>query len=509
MSKSNKKQIAKNTLSLFSRMLVTMVVSLYTSRVILDALGASDYGLYSVVGGVVVLFSFVSTSMATSTQRFLNFEKGKGDVQRLKRVFGTSIFVHYILAIGLVIIIELAGLWMLNNKLNINPDRLLAANWIFHLSVISFGFTIVNVPYKSAIIANEKMSVFALIGIIEVILKLIIAISISFTKGDKLIWYGALILGATLVINSAYTIYSKRNFPECRTGVVRDKEFLGAILGFSSWNLMSSLSIVLRNQGVSILFNIFFGTIVNAAQGIANQVSNIITGFTATFTQAINPQIVKDYAAGRLESMRSMVMFGSRVSFMLLFLIAFPIFIEADFILSTWLKTVPEYTIIFTRLVLIQVLVESFASVHSTAQGATGDVKVYHFVLSCLGMLNLPISYFILKAGVLPYYVFIILISISAIISVLRLVFLRKSIGLSLKQYLADVGLRCFMVFIVAVPIPVFLKFNLENTLVNAFLVSSVSVVLIILCSFFLGLTHSERSKIVIQVKDKLNINSN
>ncbi|TJZ59879.1 hypothetical protein FAZ15_13365 [Sphingobacterium olei] len=507
MSTSNNKRIAKNTLFLFLRMLVTVMVSLYTSRVVLDVLGVRDYGLYSVVGGVVLLFSFISTTMASSTQRFLNFEKGRGDTNRVERLFGTSLFVHIVLGLCLFIIVESAGLWMLNKKLNIDSERLTAANWIFHLSTISFVFTILNVPFRAAIIANEKMNVFALINVVEVLLKLIIAISIPFFRGDKLIWYGVLVLLSTLIVNAMYSIYSKRKFLECKGKICRDNEFLKSIFGFSSWTLLSGFSIVLRNQGLSILLNIFFGTTVNAAQGIANQVNTVITGFAANFTQAVNPQIVKDYAAGRMKEMRNMVMFSSRVSFILIFLIAFPIFVEADVILKIWLTTVPEYTVFFTRLVLAQALVESFASVHSTAQGATGKVKLYHFTLSLLGILNLPLSYFVLKAGAVPYSVLIISIIISGMISISRLIFLRKSIGLSLVKYFYDVVLRCLGIFLVSIPIPLLLKIRLNDSLLNTFLISLLSALIIGVSSFWIGISSIERDRLTGSIKAKFKLN--
>lgn len=506
MNISNSRRITKNMMSLFFRMFVTVIVSLYTSRVVLDVLGISDYGLYSVVGGVVALFSFMSASMASSTQRFLNFEKGKGDSLRVEKLFGTSRYVHILLAVVLLIFVEVIGLWILNYKLSIPIERVDAANWIFHLSTASLAISIMNVPYRAAIIANEKMEVFAVLSILEALLKLIIAFSISLFPGDKMIWYGVLILGSTLIVNISYTFYSRRKFPECRGSIERDALFLKSIMTFSSWTLMSGLSVVLRNQGVSILLNIFFGTIVNAAQGIAIQISTIITGFAANFTQAVNPQIVKDYAAGKLEQMHAIVMFSSRISFILLFLVAFPVFVEADFLLKIWLREVPEYTILFTRLILIQVLVESFASVHSTAQGATGKVKLYHFVLSLVGMINLPASYLLLKNGVAPYAVLIVAIIVSAVISIIRLFFLRRSIRLSLKRYLFDVGFRCFGVFTITAPLPLILKINLSNTMWNAIAICALSVALIIVSSFFVGMKTEERNSVVLKIKAKLNL---
>ncbi|MFD2598059.1 lipopolysaccharide biosynthesis protein [Sphingobacterium corticis] len=503
---SNNTRIARNTVSLFFRMLITVLVSLYTSRVVLSVLGVEDYGLYALVGGVVTFFSFISGTMSSSTQRFLNFGKGKEDLDQVKRVFGTSVFVHALIAIGLLALVEGIGLWFLNYKLNIEPERLEAANWVFHVSVLSFVLTIANVPYRSVILANERMSVFAVISIVEVLLKLLVIFVIQWVSGDKLIWYAIMLLVSTVVVNLIYRFYSKSQFQECKGGLKWDSDIAKKLFGFSVWTLISGFSIVLRNQGASVLLNIFFGTVINAAQGIANQINAIIVGFTANFTLSVNPQIVKDYAAGRLDEMRKLVMFSSRIAFVLLLIIALPVVIEADIILSTWLKEVPDYAVFFVRLILIQALVESFASVHGTAQGATGKVKQYHVVLSAVGLLNLPIAYLVLKAGAAPYSVLFISIALSAVISVLRLFFLRKSIELSLRQYAKQVIWRCFLVLAIAVPVPLFLRYQLENTVINAIIICIVSVIMVILTTVVFGVSAKERSSLINKIQKKLPI---
>lgn len=502
--RSSNKKIALNTLALYFRMIVIMIVSLYSSRVVLDALGVSDYGLYAVVGGVVALFTFISNSMASTTQRFLNFEKGKNTAGTLSVLFGTSRYVHILIACGMFLLIESIGLWILNRTLNISPERMFAANWVFHLSTLALLFTIINVPYRAVIIANEKMEVFALLGIIEVVLKLGIAWAITFTPGDKLIWYGALILVSTFLVNFSYVMYAKKEFAECRGPLVRDKRYLGNMFSFSSWSLLSGVSIVLRNQGINILLNLFYGTIMNAAYGIANQVSVIVTGFVSNFTQAVNPQIVKDYASNRIDLMHNTVIFSSKASFLLLFLFAFPLFIEADYILTLWLHEVPQFTVIFTRLVLLQVLVESFAAVHGTAQGATGKVRLYHIVLSTVGMMNLPISYFTLLAGAQPYIVFVVSIVISSIISILRLLFLRRSIHLPLKRYFSSVVVPCFGVLAVTIPVTVLLKTQLPDTDTSVLVTICVCVLLILIATFYLGMKTTERDTVILKIKSKL-----
>lgn len=482
-----------------------MAVSLYTSRIVLNTLGASDFGLYNVVGGIVTLFAFINATMATSTQRFLNFEKGTNNVLKLQKIFGTSLYIHTIIATAVFIFAETFGLWFLNAKLNIPGDRMVAANWVFQFSVLTFVASITTVPYYAAIIANEKMSAFAYISILEVVLKLVIVYCLQLFLFDKLILYAILMFAVTFIIRMIYKGYSKKQFAECQSKMTRDKELFKMMMSFSSWTVLSSLSIVLKNQGISIILNLFFGTVVNAAQGIAVQINNTVSGFAANFTQAVNPQIVKRYAAGETDSMTKLMLYSSKFAFFLILLISLPIIIETDAILKLWLKNVPEFTIIFVRLVLILSLVESFSSPLATAQGATGKVKTYHLTLSSLGLLNLPVSFALLHFGFQPYYTLLVSIVISSIIGIARVLFLRKSIGLSLRLFGRDVFLRAALVLLISLPIPLYLHSYMSRSLSHSFLICFVTGVMVILSVYFFGVRKDERLAFVRGIKNKLN----
>jgi len=485
-------------------MTITIVVSLYTSRVVLNVLGASDYGLYNVVGGVVAFMGFLNGTMATATQRFLNYEKGVGQVDKLKRIFGTSLFIHRMLALIIFVVAETLGLWLLNSRINIEPDRMGAANWVYQCSVLSLILSVLSVPYNAIIIANEKMSAFAYISILEVVLKLLTVVGLLFFGSDKLKLYATSILVVTLIVRAVYGYYATRNFEECRTKVVADKDFFRHMLSFSGWTVFSHLSIALRIQGINIILNVFFGTLINATQAIAVQVNTAITGFVTNFTQAVNPQIVKNYAAGDLERMRQLIMYGARFSFFLILFFSLPILVETPMVLKIWLKDPPDYTSIFVRLILVQSLIESLSAVLVTAQSATGKVKNYHLALSSIGLLNLPISYLLLKAGHQPYVTLYVSILISAAIGMVRLMFLRKSINLSIRKFATNVILKCFFVSLLAAALPFFLQTQLSPTLANGLIICAVSCLSVLAAIFFVGFDKDERIRVMDIIIQKL-----
>ena len=349
-----------------------MIVSLYTSRVVLSTLGVEDYGLYNVVGGIVVVLSFLNSAIAGATQRYLNFEMGRGGSVALKRVFSTSLLIHFIVSGVILLMAETLGLWFLNNHMVIAEDRIMAANWVYQFSIASFILTVLSVPYNATIVAHEKMSAFAYISIIEVVLKLFIVYLIQVLLFDKLIMYGFLIMLISVTIRIIYGTYCKRKFIEATFSKQNiDKSLLKNMLSFSSWTIFGNLGYILHTQGIAIVINMFFGAAVNAAQGISNQVNSAVSGFVSNFQMALNPQIVKNYAAGNLEDMHKLMYRGCRFSFFLISIFAIPLIIEAPAILNFWLEEIPEYTIIFVRLILLISVCNSYSSIMATAQGAT------------------------------------------------------------------------------------------------------------------------------------------
>ena len=478
------KRIAKNTLLLYFRMLFTMAVGLYTSRVVLNTLGVEDFGIYNVVGGIVVVLSFLNGAMAGATQRFLNMELGCKDYDRLKKVFATSILIHFGASLIVLLLAETIGLWFLNTHLNIIPERMVAANWVYQLSIAAFIVSVISVPYNATIIAHEEMSAFAYIGILEVMLKLAVVLVLAISPFDKLIFYAFL-----LFVVSSWQI---------------EKPLLKSMLSFSSWTIVGNLSYICHTQGVAIVMNLFFGATVNAAQGIANQVNAVVKGFVTNFLQALNPQVVKTYAEKDMDSMHKLVLRGSRISYFLVAFFTIPLVLEAPTILHIWLNNVPEYTVSFVRLVLLLSLFESFASLLSTAQGATGRIRNYQIVLTVIGLFHLPLSYFFYWLGYEPQAAMYIYLVLVCIIQIVRINIVCRSIGLSRRLFFNNVLLRCLWVTIVALIFPLFLHLKLIPSLWNTILISFVSVVTIVVSAFLFGFTQIEKKVVWMNVRKKL-----
>lgn len=399
MSSESTRRIAKNTGFLYVRMLLTMGVAFYTSRVVLNALGVEDYGIYNVVGGVVAMFSFLTGMFTSATQRFLNYEMGLGNRKRLNEIFSMSITLNAMIAILIVLVSEIVGLWFISHKLVIPDDRLMAAHWVFQFSLLAMAVTIISTPYNAVIIANERMDVFAYISIVEVMLKLGVAVIIAFYGEDKLIVYGALLLLVALIIRGIYSVYCKKKFQECRYKFYWDRRLFYEMGTFAGWNMYGNFAFVMITQGVNMLLNMFFGPVVNASRAIAVQVQTAIQGFATNFTMAVNPRIIQDYAQGEKESMFRLMCISAKSSFYLLLILIIPVLIETETLLKLWLKQVPEYSVVFVRLMLIQTLIGILTNPLQTAIHATGKMKKYQLLTGTLTLMNIPISYFLLHNG--------------------------------------------------------------------------------------------------------------
>lgn len=496
MPSSKSQRIAKNTLFLYFRMLITMLVSLYTSRIILNTLGVEDYGIYNVVGGVVMMFSIINGTMATAVQRFMNYEMGKKDEERLKTVFNISVVIHIGIALIVLILLESIGVWFLNNKMNISPERMNAANWVLQFSTFSFVATILSVPYNAAIIANEKMKAFAFISILEVSLKLLIVFSLSWFSFDKLKLYAVLMFLLSVLLRIVYGIYAKKKFRECRFQWKWDKNIFKEMTAFAGWNMIGVSSSILRTQGVNIVLNIFYGTFVNAAMGIANQVKNAIENFTNNFIVALNPQITKSFASGDKSYLMTLVFHGSKYAFYLLLFISLPIILEAEIILKLWLKTVPEYAVIFVRLTLVVSLIESLSKTLIQAMFATGKIRDYQLVVGSITLLNLPLSLLFLYWGYPPHVVFIIAIIIAIISLFVRLTMLKTMINIQVKSFLYKVVINVTIISILSALIPTAILFSLEPGFKRLLLVTFTSILSTTLMIYIIGLTAKERNLI-------------
>lgn len=504
----NNKRIAKNTLLLYVRMLFMMAVSLYTSRVVLNALGVEDFGIYNVIGGVVAMFSILSGSLSAAITRFITYELGTENQENLKKIFSTAVTIQISLAILIILLAEVTGVWFLNVKMNIPDERIVAANWVFQFSILTFAINLISVPYNASIIAHERMSAFAYISILEAIGKLAIAFLIIISPMDKLIFYAILMCIVALVIRFAYGVYCKRHFEECTYHFIFDKDLLKQMFGFAGWNFIGAASAVLRDQGGNVVINLFCGPAVNAARGIAFQVNAAISGFVTNFMTALSPQITKSYASGEHHYMMTLIYQGARFSFYMLLLLSLPVLLNTHYLLELWLKIVPDHTVLFVQLVLAFAMSESISNPLVTAMLATGRIRNYQLVVGGLQMMNLPISYVLLRMDVFPEVIIVVAIGISQCCLVARLLMLRGMIGLSVKKYLKKVYINILTVTIAAAIIPFLLTCKLEESFQTFILSSLAAVICTGIAIYYIGCNKSERQFVLNKlyaIKNKLN----
>lgn len=497
--KADNARLAKNTMFLYFRMIFIMAVTLYTSRVVLRVLGVEDFGIFNVVAGVVAMFGFLNSSMSATTQRFISYSLGKGDAN-LNKVFSTCVLTHALIALGVLVLVESVGLWFLYNKMIIPEVRMDAAFWVFQFSALSTVVTVMSIPFNADIIAHEKMSAFAYISIVEVCLKLLIVFLLDVGNIDKLVLYAFLLLLVQCGIFLTYMGYCLRHFKESRFRFVYEKKLFSEVFSFAGWNLWGYLASILYTQGLNILLNVFFGPVVNAARGLANQVDGAIRLFASNFQMAINPQIVKTYAAKDLESMHKLVFRSSKFSFFLLLALSLPVMIEAPVILRLWLSTVLDWTASFLRLMLVVVIVDSVANPLMTSAAATGRIKLYQSVLGGIQLLIVPVAYVVLRMGGEPNSVFVVHICICLIAFAVRLFIVRGMVGLSIKKYLMEVCVKSGVVTVVATVLPLTLYFSMNNSLLSAIVVVFVSLGSVAVSAYAIGLTKSER----VFVSDKI-----
>ena len=490
----NNKRIAKNTLLLYFRMLFMMLVSLYTSRVILNTLGVVDFGINNVVGGVITMLGFLTGSLGAASSRYITFDLGKGDMSVMKRTFGNIKSIHYILAGVILLVGETLGLWFMTTQLQIPAERETAAFWVYQFSIFSSIMSVVSVPYNATIIAHEKMSAFAYITIVDAVLKLLIVYLLVLLPFDKLIMYAILFFCIQAFDRIVYFTYCTRHFEETRTKCCRDKKLFKEIFVFAGWTMNGQLAVIGYTQGLNILLNMFFGPAVNAARGIAVQVQNICQQFCSNFQMALNPQLTKSYAHGDLTAMHSLLIKSSKFSFYILFFIALPLIYEAPLVLKLWLGIVPDHTVIFLRLIMVVGLLYTLSNPIIVSVHAVGKLKKFQIVEGSMLLLILPIAYILLKfCGIRPEYVFLVHILIEICTQFVRLKIVLPMIQMKLKDYLVKVIEPVVLVIIVAPVIPYFLYKNIEMGYVSFFLVCSLCIVCSSLVIYFLGCSVSER----------------
>lgn len=504
-SSDNNKRIAKNTLVLYFRLFLTMGVSLFTSRVVLNVLGVEDYGTYNVVGGVIAMFSLFTGSLSAAISRFLTYELGRGDKQKLSLVFSTSVNIQVFMAIVVTILAEIGGVWFLNTHMNIPEGRMEAANWVLQFSILAFAINLISIPYNAAIIAHEKMTAFAYIGILEVVLKLVVVYMLYISPIDKLITYALLLAVVSIVIRLVYSIYCNRHFEECHYRMVYDKSMLKQMTGFAGWNLLGTGAYLFNTQGVNIATNIFFGVTANAARGVASQVEGVIRQFVNNFTTALNPQITKSYAAGDMQYMFSLVCRGSKFSYFLMFIFAVPFMFETETIMQLWLKNYPPEAPLFLRLSMIGTLFDILGNSTANATWATGNVKRYYIIVGGIGCLVFPISWLCFSLGCAAYSSYVVFAVIYIVLVLVKLYIVQWLMDFPVTKYYREVFGKIIPVSILSFALPTIPYMYIEHQLWRCFVVCTVSMLSTSGIIYVLGLTKGERNMVNAKLSQIMN----
>lgn len=502
---SDNKRIAKNTMFLYIRMFLIMGISLYTSRIVLKVLGENDFGLYNVVGGIVMMFTFLNGALAGATSRFITYEIGRKDYIQLHKVFNVAFLTHIIIALVIAILAETIGLWLLYNKMVIPAGRFDAAFWVYQISVLSCIISITQVPYSAAIIAHERMNIYAYVGIAEVCFKLAIAYLIGISTYDKLIVYASLLFSVQLLLMIYYRIYCKKHFAECKLKFVSDKQMYRNMFIYAGSDMIGNLAGLAQGQGLNLLLNMFFGPAVNAARGVAYQVQGAVTQFSGNFMTAVKPQIIKKYAAGEINDMMRLVIQSSSFSFYMMLLLVAPICFEADFILTLWLGEYPEHTVSFLRLILVLCMIQTLKTPRTTVFHATGKILLPNIVVGTILCLAFPMAYVVLKFGGTPNSVFWTAIGSMAASEVASILILKRRINYPVRSYVLNVHIRCIFVTAVSLIIPFMVRYNFSPEGFSGFIVTGITTtVCIIATGYSIGLDKEMRVKINKLLKKKL-----
>lgn len=500
-NKPSNQRLARNTLLLYFRMLLLLLISLVTTRIVLKGLGVFDYGLYNVVAGFVVMLSFMTGALGNATQRYLAFELPKGNIRSLGIIFNQIQILHFIIAIFVFVLAETIGLWFLNNYINIEQNRYVAANWVYQFSIVSTLLSILCIPYNALLIAHENMKIFAYMGLLEGGTKLIVCAIFLLNDIDYLIYYSLLLAISAIIIRVIYTIYCHRIYLETREKIIVNRNILKEIGRFSMWSLFGTVSTMAVSHGVNILVNMFFNSAVNAARGVSYQIENAVKSFIMNFQTAMNPQIVKSYSMGDYDTMQSLIAFGSKISFFIMYILSLPIIINISYILHLWLGNVPKYTIEFTSLALINTLFATFSGALSISVQATGNIKKYQIVMGTLLFLNFPVTYILFKLGYPPYYSVISSTIIEIICFGERLSLSKQLYNLNVLKYIYRVFPSVLYCILCTLPLVILIKlYFCEETLWYVLLNILLSFIVCSVSILFLGFTHQQRDTIFLYI---------
>ncbi len=488
------KRIAKNTIMLYFRMLVLMAIGLFTSRVILKSLGVDDYGINSVIAGFLSMFGIITSSMSSAISRFITVELGREDSKKLKSVFSTSISVQFFMGILVVILIESIGIWFLNNRMNIPEGREAAAQWCLHCATFTTFVSLMNIPFNSTIVAHERMSAFAYMTILDAALKLAICYALYISPFDKLKTYAVLLAFVSIFTTSIYWIYCRIKFEECSFKLKFDKQLFKEIWSFAGWNFFGQTAWILNTQGINMLMNIFFNVAVNAARGIAVQVNGIIQNFVTNFMTALNPQITKSYACGEKAEAFKLACRGARFSFFIMFILALPVLLESTQILTIWLGTPPEQADAFVVWTILSTFTILLGNTLVTLQMAHGDLRKYQLWITFVGCLPFPLTWVLFKMGFAAITSYFVFVTIYWVLIFVRFILVNESTGITAKEYLGGVIVKCHVVGVVATLLPLAIRIMMPESILRLLLVCSTSVLTSAVAIYYIGLEKSERT---------------
>lgn len=500
----NNKRIIKNTIYLYGRLILTMFISLYTARVVLNVLGVVDFGIYNVVCGFVALFSFLNASMSNGIQRFYNYEAGKNGIDAVTKVYQTAILIQLLLVLLIFLVIEPFGIWYINNIMVIPDDRLTAANWVFQFSLFSLVFLVLQVPFSAAIMAHEKMDYYATVGILDAFLKLGIVLILPYLRANSLIVYGLLVLLVSILNFLLYSIYALKKFNELKLAKIYHKVLFKDIFKFTGWNLVEMFAWTTQGQGVNMVMNFFCGPVANAAQGIASNISSAVNSFCSNLSVAFRPQLVQSYAAGNYERTTNMMFTMSKAMFVMMIMMVIPLSLEMDYVLKIWLgDVIPEYTLQFAILVLLSMLPRNMTMALSQVVHASGKMKNYQLGSAIVILLILPISYILLESGCSPVYIYVCNIFIFILLWVVDLYLLRRIFEFSMRNYFKTVAVPCVLTMLISAIFPCIVHQFMSEGFFRLVIISVVAIIAIVIIAYFILLNNKEKELLTGMLKKK------
>ncbi|MBD5232774.1 MAG: multidrug transporter [Bacteroidales bacterium] len=500
----NNRRIAKNTIFLYLRMGVSMIISLFTARIVLSTLGDVDYGIFNVVTGCVAMFTFLNGALSGSASRFLTYELGVGNATRLRNTFSATLVVHILLAAVIVILCETIGLWFLENKLVIPPDRMHGARWAYQIGILMIVVSLIQVPYGALIIAHEKMDIYAYMSFFDIGARMALIYLLQLIPGDKLIIWSWMLLIVNALYTGIYIAYSNRMFKESHFKFHRETPLYKRLLSYAWWDLIGSISGMLQGQGINMVLNMFFGPVVNAARGISYQVQGTLNQFASNFTLASKPQIIKLFAAGHIKEMMRLVEQSGCIAFYLSWFFTLPLSLELKYVLGLWLGSYPDYTISFTLITLIMGLVVSIKSSRVSAVHATGQIKLTNITVGLILCSAFPLAYVALKLGYGPDYALIVSVLVTFLAEIIAVIILRKYIQFSIIHYFINVYLRCCAVAIISAILPIIIHNNMPESFLRLVSITVVSTICIAISVFVFGIDNQTRSAVISTIRTKL-----